>query len=102
MVKSNTSKLKKIAEKIKEAYSEYLERGSELTQKLRLFGLEPHDYLETLIEKKLKLLGLKDIEVRVLSESRGFIWEKSNLYEFIIFGSVVSVYKYYLRDQATL
>ena len=58
-----------------------------------------------MIEKRLiEILG-ENIEVRLVSETRGFIWEKSNLYEFIIYplaNPVVTVYKYYLRETTTL
>ncbi len=99
--KQNT-KLRKIAEAIKKAQGEYARKKEELAEKFRHYGLEPVDYFEVLIEKNLKGILGENIEVRLANEDRGFIINGSTLYEFINFGLVVTVYKYYLKDQITL
>ncbi len=103
--KQNT-KLRKIGEKIKNAYNEYLKRKNELGEKLARYELLPQEYLEALVENRLKEVLGENIEARLVSETRGFIWEGSNLYEFIIYplanSSVVTIDKYYLRETITL
>jgi hypothetical protein len=99
-------KIKKIAEAIKNTYNEYLKRKNELGEKLARYELLPQEYLEVLVEKNIKEILGENMEVRLVSESRGFIINGSALYEFIIYplanSSVVTVYKYYLKDQITL
>ena len=103
--KQNT-KLRKIGEKIKNAYNEYTKKKETIKDKLARYELLPQEYFEALVENNVKEVLGENIEARLVSESRGFIWEGSNLYEFIIYplanSSVVTVYKYYLKDQITL
>ena len=103
---TQNTKLRKIAETIKNTYNEYLKRKNELGEKLARYELLPQEYLEALVENRLKEVLGENIEARLVSESRGFIWEGSNLYEFIIYplanSSVVTIDKYYLRETITL
>ncbi len=103
--KERTTKIKEIGKIIKEAYNEYRERLGDISNKARIYGFETYDYFEAILGKKLEE-KFGEIEVRLLSEGRGFIWEKSNLYEFSVIPTMNSVTviidKYYLKETITL
>ncbi len=99
-------KVKEIGKVIKETYDEYRKRLDDISKKARTYGFETYDYFETMLNKRLKEILGENIEVRLLSESRGFIWEGSNLYEFSIIATMnsatVIIDKYYLRETVRL
>jgi len=95
-------KIKEIGKIIKETYDEYRKRLNDINNKARIYGFETYDYFEAMLNKRLKENFGENIEVRLLSENRGFIWEGSNLYEFSIIEKTLIIDKYYLRETITL